>query len=128
MGANRPSGRRNRLRLCGRRKHDRVLATARELLGWFRESAWLPPYPWVLSQLVEVAPLAVAAAAAFEGAVAVMLLARRHETLALGLAPLGLLPAILWPYWLTNVPLGLGLAVLWWRSRARCRRAPRCIA
>lgn len=67
----------------------------------------------------------------FEGAVAVMLLERRHETLALGLAalwPIGLIPATGWPYWLTNLPLGLGPGVLWWRSRTKGGPAPEVMA
>ena len=63
-----------------------VLPRAGELLAWFADTAWLPPYPWVLDQVVGVAPLAVGTVVAFEAAVAVMLLGRRHESLALGLA------------------------------------------
>lgn len=92
---------------------------AAELLPWFAETAWLPPYPWVLHHLIPVAPLVVAGAAAFEAALATMLLAGRRVPLALGLATgwtIGLIPAVGWPYWTVNAVLGSALAVLAVRS------------
>jgi hypothetical protein len=101
------------------------LPRAGEQLAWFRDTAWLPPYPRVLNRLIEIAPLTVGSAVVYESAVAALLLTRRHETAALGLATVwvvGLIPAVGWPYWLANVPLGLGLGALWWRSPAGRRR------
>jgi hypothetical protein len=99
------------------------LPRATELLPWFAETAWLPPYSWLLSRLVEIAPAVVAASAGFEAIIAALLLSRRHVRLGLGLATgwvLGLIPAIGWPYWTPNVALGSLLAVLWIRaSRTR---------
>jgi hypothetical protein len=95
------------------------LPRAGELLPWFADTAWLPPYSWVLHHLLPLAPLVVAAAATFEAAVAAMLLTRRHEPLALALAAawhLGLIPAMGWPYWSANVVLGV--VVGWLAVRA----------
>jgi hypothetical protein len=100
------------------------LPKATELLPWFAETAWLPPYSWVLSHLVEIAPAVVFASAGFEAIIAALLLTRRHVPLALGLATgwvLGLIPAIGWPYWTPNVALGCLLALLWVRA-SRSRR------
>jgi hypothetical protein len=91
------------------------LPRADELLPWFAETAWLPPYGWLLHQLLPAAPLVVGAGAAFEATVAAMLLTQRRVPLALGLAAgwmLGLIPAIGWPYWTTNVVPGILVAVL----------------
>jgi hypothetical protein len=62
------------------------LQRAKELLPWFAQTAWSPPYSWSLDRLVSFAPVVVTAAAAFEATVAVMLLTRRHVPLGLGLA------------------------------------------
>jgi hypothetical protein len=100
------------------------LPRAAELLPWFADTAWLPPYAWLLSRLVEIAPAVVAASAGFEAIIAALLLTRRHVPLGLGLATgwvLGLIPAIGWPYWTPNVALGSLLAVLWIRA-SRTRR------
>ena len=101
------------------------LPRAGELLPWFADTAWLPPYPWVLHHLLPLAPLVVTAAATFEAVVAAMLLSRRHEPLALALATawhLGLIPAIGWPYWSANVVLGV--VVGWLAVRAARSGAP----
>jgi hypothetical protein len=95
------------------------LPRAGELLPWFADTARLPPYPWVLHHLLPVAPLVVAAAAAFEAVVAGLLLGRRHEAAALALAAtwhVALIPALGWPYWTVNVVLGG--AVGWLAARA----------
>lgn len=95
------------------------LPRADELLPWFAETAWLPPYAWVLERLLPVAPAVVAAGATVEAAIAVLLLTRRHVPLALGAATgwlLGLIPAVGWPYWAPNLVAGMALAVLWRRS------------
>ena len=95
------------------------LPRAGELLPWFADTAWLPPYPWVLHRLLPLAPLVVAGAVALEAAVAAMLLTRRHEPLALALATawlLGLIPAMGWPYWSANVVVGV--VVGWLAVRA----------
>lgn len=103
------------------------LPRAAELLPWFADTAWLPPYEWLLHQLLPVAPLVVTAAAAFEAAVAAMLLTHRRVPLALALAAgwmIGLIPAIGWPYWLVNLVLGsaVGLLVVRaWRLRSSGR-------
>jgi hypothetical protein len=92
---------------------------ANELLPWFAETAWLPPYPWVLNHLIQVAPLVVIAGAALEAVVAAMLLTRRHIALGLGLATawlIGLIPAVGWPYWTPNLVLGSAVALLWIRA------------
>jgi hypothetical protein len=99
-----------------------TLPRAEELIGWFRDSAWLPPYPWVLSHLVDAAPVVVGATVLFEAGIGVMLLLRRGEELALGLATawvVGLIPAVGWPFWLANVPLSLLSGWLWWRAHRR---------
>jgi hypothetical protein len=87
---------------------------------WMADSAWIPPYPWILERLVDVAALAVGGTVVFEAALAVMLITRRHERVALALATLwvlGLIPALAWPYWLVNVPLAIVFGILWWRCR-----------
>ncbi len=95
------------------------LPRATELLPWFAKTAWLPPYPWLLNRLVEIAPAVVTASAGFEAIIAALLLTRRHIPLALGLATgwvLGLMPAIGWPYWTANLALGSLLGLLWARA------------
>ena len=97
-----------------------TMPQASGFLGWFADSAWLPPYPWLLQHLVQQAPVVVGATVIFEAAVAAMLITRWHERLALALATLwvlGLIPALAWPYWLVNVPLAMLFGALWWRSR-----------
>jgi hypothetical protein len=87
---------------------------------WMADSAWIPPYPWFLQRLVGVAPVVVGATVVFEAALAVMLITRWHERVALGLATLwvlGVIPAIAWPYWLVNVPMAIVFGILWWRCR-----------
>jgi hypothetical protein len=96
------------------------LPRSTELLPWFADTAWLPPYSWLLDHLVPAAPLVVVAGAAFEGTVAALLLTRRHTSPALVLAAawtIGLTPAVGWPYCTTNVLLGTALALLWVRVR-----------
>lgn len=95
------------------------LPRASELLPWFAETAWLPPYPWILERLLPVAPAVVGAAAALEAAIAALLLTRRRVPLALGLSTawlLGLIPAVGWPYWTVNLVAGSAVGALWWRS------------
>jgi hypothetical protein len=95
---------------------------ADELLPWFADTAWLPPYAWLLDHLVEVASTVVTAGAVVEAAIAVMLLSRRRVSLGLGLAAawmLGLIPAVGWPYWIPNLVLGSALALLCARQRRR---------
>ncbi len=97
---------------------------AEELLPWFAQTAWLPPYAWLIDRLVPLAPVVVTTAAAFEAIVAVMLLTRRHVPLALGLATgwmIGLIPAIGWPYWTPNLVLGSALALLSARAHRRTK-------
>jgi hypothetical protein len=98
------------------------LPRAEELLPWFADTAWLPPYRWLLDHLVPLAPLVVTVGAAFEAAIAAMLLTRRHVPVALGLAAawvFGLIPAVGWPYWLPNLILGAALTLLWVRATRR---------
>jgi hypothetical protein len=100
------------------------LPRATELLPWFADTAWLPPYSWLLSRLVEIAPAVVSASAGFEAIIAALLLTRRHVPFALGLATgwvLALIPAVGWPYWTANLALGSLLGVLWARA-SRSRR------
>jgi hypothetical protein len=95
------------------------LPRATELLPWFAETAWLPPYPWLLSRLVDIAPAVVSVSAGFEAIIAALLLTRRQVPLALGLATgwvLGLIPAVGWPYWTANLALGSLLGLLWARA------------
>ena len=95
------------------------LPRAGELLPWFAQTAWFPPYEWLLHQLLPVAPAVVVAGAVVEAAISALLLTRRHVPLGLGLATgwlLGLIPAVGWPYWTPNLVAGIGLALLWRRS------------
>ncbi len=95
------------------------LPRAAELLPWFAQTAWLPPYEWLLHQLLPVAPIVVVAGAAVEVTIAALLLTRRQVSLGLALATgwlLGLIPAVGWPYWTPNLVAGIGLALLWRRS------------
>jgi hypothetical protein len=97
-----------------------TLPGAPDFLKWSADSAWLPPYRWLLQHLVERAPAVVGATVIFEAAVAAMLITRWHERLGLALATLwvlGLIPALAWPYWLVNVALAVLFGALWWRSR-----------
>ena len=99
-----------------------TLPQARAFLEWCRDSAWLPPYEWVLGNLVDAAPVVVVATATFEAGVAALLLSRRHESLAYALATawvLGLIPALGWPYWTVNVAQAVGYGELCRRARAR---------
>ena len=95
------------------------LPRATDLLPWFAQTAWFPPYGWLLHQVLPVAPVVVAAGACVEAAIAAMLLTRQRVPLGLGLATvwlLGLIPAVGWPYWTPNLVAGIGMAVLWRRS------------
>jgi hypothetical protein len=95
------------------------LPRAGELLPWFAQTAWFPPYEWLLHRLLPVAALVVVAGAAVEAAIAALVLTRRHVPLGLALATgwlLGLIPAVGWPYWTPNLVAGVGLALLWRRS------------
>jgi hypothetical protein len=95
------------------------LPRAGELLPWFAESAWFPPYEWLLHHLLPVAPVVVVAGAAVEATIAALLLSRRYVPFGLGLATgwlLGLIPAVGWPYWTPNLVAGIGLALLWHRA------------
>jgi hypothetical protein len=96
-----------------------TIRQAPSFLQWLADGAWIPPYAWLLQHLVDQAEAVVGATVIFEAAVAVMLITRWHERLALGLAilfVLGLIPALAWPYWLVNVPLAILFGALWWRS------------
>jgi hypothetical protein len=86
------------------------------------QTAWLPPYSWLIDRLVPLAPVVVLTAAAFEATVSMMLLTRRHVSLALGLAAawmIGLIPAVGWPYWTPKLILGSVLALLSARAYRR---------
>jgi hypothetical protein len=102
---------------------ENALGTLRRstwFVEWMADSAWIPPYPWILERLVGVAPLVVGATVVFEAVVAGMLITRWHERVALALATLwvlGVIPAIAWPYWLVNVPMAIVFGILWWRCR-----------
>ena len=98
------------------------LPRAAELWPWFAHTAWLPPYSWLPHHLLPVGPLVVAAGAAFEAAVAAMLLTHRRVPHALGLAAgwmLGLVPAMGWPYWIVNIVLGAAVGLLHLRAPRR---------
>lgn len=78
---------------------------AHRLIGWFRDSAWLPPYRPLLAALERVAPAVVLATAAFEAVVGYHLVRNRRTAGALRWAQgwvLGLCPALPWPYWVPN--------------------------
>jgi hypothetical protein len=84
-----------------------TLPRATTALTWFRDTAWLPPYPALLQRLVPVAAPVVAATVVFEAAVAAMLLGRRHQEAGLWLATgwvVAVSPAVGHPYWLANGP------------------------
>ena len=92
---------------------------AQELLPWFAQTAWFPPYERLLHQVLPIAPVVVVAGAAVEAAIAATLLTRQRVPLGLGLATvwlLGLIPAVGWPYWTPNLVAGIGLGLLWRRS------------
>lgn len=96
-----------------------TMRQAPSFLQWLAESAWIPPYPWLLEHLANRPYAVVGATVIFEAAVATMLITRWHERLALALATLwvlGLIPALAWPYWLADVLLAILFGVLWWRS------------
>ena len=96
-----------------------TMRQAPSFLQWLAESAWIPPYPWLLEHLANRPYAVVGATVIFEAAVATMLITRWHERLALALATLwvlGLIPALAWPYWLANVLLAILFEALWWRS------------
>ena len=92
-----------------------TVSIAESFLEWLRDGAWVPPYPWFLGQLVPVAALVVGMTVAFEAMVAVLLWIRRYQELGLWLATgwvFALIPAIAYPYWLTNLVVGAVIAVL----------------
>ena len=96
-----------------------TIRQAPSFLQWLADGAWIPPYPWLLQHLADRPYPVVGATAIFEAVVAAMLITRWHERVALALATLfvlGLIPALTWPYWLVNVPLGMLFGALWWRS------------
>ena len=96
-----------------------TMRQAPSFLHWLAESAWIPPYPWLLEHLANRPYAVVGATVIFEAAVATMLITRWHERLALALATLwvlGLIPALAWPYWLADVLLAILFGALWWRS------------
>jgi hypothetical protein len=97
-----------------------TMRQASSFVQWMADTAWIPPYPWILQHLVSFSPAVVGATVVFEAALAAMLITRWHERVALALATLwvlGLIPALGWPYWLVNVPLAIGFGILWWRCR-----------
>lgn len=92
-----------------------TLPRATTALTWFRDGAWLPPYPALLRRLVPVAVPVVGATVAFEAVVAALLLGRRHQEAGLWLATgwvAGISPAVAYPYWLVNAPQALFYAGL----------------
>lgn len=91
-----------------------TVSIAESFLEWLRDGAWLPPYPWLLEP-VPVAALVVGMTVAFEAATAVLLWIHRYQELGLWLAAawtLVLIPAVAYPYWLTNLLLGALIAAL----------------
>jgi len=92
---------------------------ASSFMQWLADSAWIPPYPWLLERLTGHAALVVGGTVVFEAALAGMLIARWHDRMAMALATMwviGVIPALAWPYWLVNVPLAVLFGFLWWRS------------
>ncbi|SOC49609.1 hypothetical protein SAMN05660748_2337 [Blastococcus aggregatus] len=102
-----------------------TLPRSTQLMEWFRDTTWLPPYRVVLARLVPVAAPVVGATAVAEAAVAVLLLGRRHQEAGLWLATgwvIGISPAVGSPYWLVNVPQAMLYAGLARRLRAARER------
>jgi hypothetical protein len=93
---------------------------ARPSLEWWREGAWLLPYPVVLERLVPVASWVVGGAVLAEAGIAGLLLGSRHQEAGLWLATAfvaGVSPAIAYPYWTADVPQALLYAGLACRLR-----------
>ena len=92
-----------------------TVSIAESFFEWLRDGAWVPPYPWILGQLVPVAAFVVGMTVAFEAMVAVLLWIHRYQELGLWLATgwvFALIPAIAYPYWLTNLLMGAVIAAL----------------
>ncbi|WP_444698972.1 hypothetical protein [Kocuria turfanensis] len=97
---------------------------AHRLIGWFRDSAWVPPYRPVLAALEPVAPAVVLATAAFESVVGYHLVRNRRTSGALRWAQawvLGLCPALPWPYWVPNAASAVVFEVVRRRAAAPVR-------
>ncbi|RSZ61602.1 hypothetical protein EAH68_12565 [Corynebacterium hylobatis] len=91
------------------------LPRARQMLNSFADDSWLPPYRRVLRVLLPAAPAVIGSVVAFQAAVAWNLLRGRRVTGALRGAQafmLGLVPALTWPYWPSNVVLPALLEIL----------------